>query len=487
MDKNVCLTIDLESDYAGFGKYYYHCWEENKIKSLLKVLKKYNAPLTIFVVANTLKKHKKIISLFQKAGCEFHLHSYSHDIKNSDSLDQIMRGQKEFRNQLGYNPSGYRAPMGYITPEGLANLKKLGFEFDSSVFPSFWPKISFFTKPNYSYIDKDSGILELPISTISPMRFLITLSWLKLLGWKFYKFVLENFKMRNIVVFGFHLHDVWESPAKEMLPVSWKIRYLNNSGMGLTYLEKFIKFAKKNNYNFCYLSDVAKKEKLASRKKELFYNTDHTSLKTWITKIETSKRVKYIFNELLKKSEIRGKTFLEVGIGFGDVSQRATDLGAKITGVDIGAKFVALAKRKMKKGHFLLASTEILPFKDNSFDIVVCSQVLRHVARPHEAISEMLRVVKPGGTIIITAPNKLFMPLGMLMSKIQKYKGYENWFYPAEIGRLFTKNGGKVVAQRYFHPFSDNFILKFLEGSKYFMSILPDFALKIKKIHKSDE
>lgn len=45
-----------------------------------------------------------------------------------------------------------------------------------------------------------------------------------------------------------------------------------------------------------------------------------------------------------------------------------------------------------------------MPIEDNSFDVVLCSEVLEHLPNPESAISELIRVLKPGGKIILTAP-----------------------------------------------------------------------------------
>lgn len=52
----------------------------------------------------------------------------------------------------------------------------------------------------------------------------------------------------------------------------------------------------------------------------------------------------------------------------------------------------------------VLADGHALPFRDGEFDTVLCTQVLEHVANPAQVLTEAARVLKPGGTLILTAP-----------------------------------------------------------------------------------
>jgi len=185
--KTAYITLDLEPDHAGYSPEAYECWQEEKLLDLLKLLKKYNIRLSIFVVTKSLKGHQRQINLFKNYRCEFYLHSHSHNLKYPDTMGEIKRGKKEFKKYFGKYPRGYRAPGGLISEKGLNYLNKEGFLFDSSVIPSFWPKFSFFLKPSRPYKDTASGIFEIPFSVVSPFRLVIALSWIKLFGLSLYK------------------------------------------------------------------------------------------------------------------------------------------------------------------------------------------------------------------------------------------------------------------------------------------------------------
>lgn len=255
--KIACITLDLEPDHAGcISQVQHSCWEPQKIKKLIDLLKKHKVPLSVFVVAKSLEKNKKTIGLFQKYNCEFYLHSFSHNIKEPDSTPEIKKAKEAFRKFFGENPKGYRAPLGLITDSGLKALAKQGFEFDASIIPSFWPSPKYLKYSKYPfYVGRLS---EIPFSTISPVRFVVALSWIKLFGPKFYKFLFSNFAAPNPLIFAFHLHDLFVSFAYDKLPLRWKLIYARNKEKGLETLDSFLSFLEGQGYTFSTLKEIVR-------------------------------------------------------------------------------------------------------------------------------------------------------------------------------------------------------------------------------------
>jgi len=54
--------------------------------------------------------------------------------------------------------------------------------------------------------------------------------------------------------------------------------------------------------------------------------------------------------------------------------------------------------------HTFLCSIDDIPVSDNSYDVIICTQVLEHVPYPQKVIDEFYRVLKPGGKLLLTAP-----------------------------------------------------------------------------------
>jgi hypothetical protein len=261
--KIACITLDLEPDHAGIARREsYNAFNEKKLKYLLGLLNKYNVNLSVFAVGKTLKK-SNAFKIFQKYNVEFNLHSYSHNLNSPDSESEITKGIKIFKEVLKQKPLGYRAPRGLISNSGLVNLKKYGFKFDSSLIPSFWPALKYLKYDNKPHKTR-SGLIEIPFSVITPLKLVFCLSWIKLLGWKIYKLYFDLIKQPEQLVFAFHLHDVWRTPAYDNLPVIWKLIYRRNHSNGLKILESVVVYLKANNYKFVtvgYLADrILKKD-----------------------------------------------------------------------------------------------------------------------------------------------------------------------------------------------------------------------------------
>lgn len=100
----------------------------------------------------------------------------------------------------------------------------------------------------------------------------------------------------------------------------------------------------------------------------------------------------------------RDKKVLDVGCGNGWVLAHYARCGANVTGVDITEAGVELCRTRFRnenlKGDFVVANAEHLPFQDNTFDVVSCMGVVHHTSNPAKVVSELRRVLKPGGRLV---------------------------------------------------------------------------------------
>ena len=212
---------------------------------------------------------------------------------------------------------------------------------------------------------------------------------------------------------------------------------------------------------------------MKATRKELFYNTFSDKWENSINKIETRKRIKVVFGKLLKGIELKGKEFLEIGCGLGHFAEKAYEKGAKVTAIDIGEKLVEKTKERVPGGKILVASAAELPFEDEFFDIVLSTEVIEHVEDQKSAFSEMLRVLKRGGYLVLTTPNKMFKSVFDFLSfiKFRPYHGNEKWLSSREIKKFIKKMGAEIIKETHFNFIYPNELLDRLENI-YFLSFL---------------
>jgi ubiquinone/menaquinone biosynthesis C-methylase UbiE len=99
------------------------------------------------------------------------------------------------------------------------------------------------------------------------------------------------------------------------------------------------------------------------------------------------------------------KRLLEVGCGLGVELGRLGKLGFDVTGIDLAPKAVEMAETYLRKlglrGKAMVQDAEQMDFPDESFDAIYSSGVLQHTSDIKRAIREMLRVLRPGGKMLV--------------------------------------------------------------------------------------
>lgn len=100
-----------------------------------------------------------------------------------------------------------------------------------------------------------------------------------------------------------------------------------------------------------------------------------------------------------------GETVLDVACGTGNLTIPAANSRARVTGLDIAANLIEEARRASADAsldiRFDVGAAEALPYDDASFDTVISMFGVMFSARPEIALSELLRVTRPGGRIVL--------------------------------------------------------------------------------------
>lgn len=114
--------------------------------------------------------------------------------------------------------------------------------------------------------------------------------------------------------------------------------------------------------------------------------------------------------------DVRAKKVLDVGSAQGLLMDQLK-AGASTVCVDLGLAYLRVAR---EKGHHVVAADgEVLPFRDETFDVVICSGVLEHVLDPEAVVGEVERILAPEGRFFVLVPWE---------EDLEKYSAFEGTY-----------------------------------------------------------
>jgi demethylmenaquinone methyltransferase/2-methoxy-6-polyprenyl-1,4-benzoquinol methylase len=128
-----------------------------------------------------------------------------------------------------------------------------------------------------------------------------------------------------------------------------------------------------------------------------------------------------------------GEQILDIAAGTGTSSMAFLSEGVRVVAADFSKGMLEVGKKKYPKLEFVFADAMKLPFQDQEFDVVTMSFGLRNVQDHKVALGEFLRVLKPGGRLVICEFAHVPGPLGVL------YRFYLKYLLP-KISALFSKS-----------------------------------------------
>lgn len=120
----------------------------------------------------------------------------------------------------------------------------------------------------------------------------------------------------------------------------------------------------------------------------------------------TYQRCQYAYE--YAKNTITGKKVLDVGCGLAYGTALMANSASQIIGLDYDQSTIDENKKRyseIKNLSFQRSEIPPLPFEDNSFDVVTAFQFIEHIEKRKEFMKECLRVLKPGGKMMVTTPN----------------------------------------------------------------------------------
>ena len=160
-----------------------------------------------------------------------------------------------------------------------------------------------------------------------------------------------------------------------------------------------------------------------------------------------------------------GAKILDIGCGSGRHTCEAFRIeGVTAIGADVSFDDMVEARGKLNfhekvgehgGGVWALSAADVnnLPFKNNSFDLVICAEVLEHIPDHETAVFEIMRVLKPGSNFVVSVPR--YMPEKICWALSDEYhnanRGHIRIYKKDELVSLLESSGAKLWASHFAH------------------------------------
>lgn len=172
---------------------------------------------------------------------------------------------------------------------------------------------------------------------------------------------------------------------------------------GLALLRNWLTASSKRRSSI--LNEIELLLKARGRPVELKKFSVKTGYKNWSDNYDVQPNILVEIEEratlkLLQKIS-KGKA-LDLCCGTGRYTEILNKLGHVVVGIDQSRAMLAHAKKKSPKTKFICADINNIPVDDSSFDLVICSLALTHLRSISKVFSEISRVLKPKGKVVIT-------------------------------------------------------------------------------------
>jgi 2-polyprenyl-6-hydroxyphenyl methylase/3-demethylubiquinone-9 3-methyltransferase len=147
---------------------------------------------------------------------------------------------------------------------------------------------------------------------------------------------------------------------------------------------------------------------------------------------------------------------LDVGCGLGFFSQRLVQRGGDVVASDIGPTLVDKTRQRAGCEAVVADAMRLVEhFGPDSFDGVVSSECIEHVPEPRVAVEQMVRVVKPGGFLSLSTPNRLWQPVvrAATVLRLRPFDGHENFSTWRSLRDTLRSAGVAIERERGLHLF----------------------------------
>ncbi len=209
---------------------------------------------------------------------------------------------------------------------------------------------------------------------------------------------------------------------------------------------------------------------------EKFETKTKTLFKIW-SKFYDSAFIRFIYFEHIYRKILETLTdqelsylkpdskFLDVACGTGEIIFRLAKEfpGAEFTGIDFSREMLEIAiekNRNFKNVDLSLANVKRLPFKNNTFDIILCSDAFHHFEAPLESLREMNRVLKKDGFLLLIDPVFDTLLQRIVMNVVLRIVDRPKHYYSKNEMLELLEKANFEVESSFIHYFNNFFICK---------------------------
>lgn len=213
-------------------------------------------PVSAFAVSDLLAEFPAAVDFLRRISAEVHSHSKSHNTKTGDLAVETADSLRAIRGMFPGGVIGYRAPHGALDARHLDAIAAAGYDFSASVFPSFRPGVFCNLTTGIEPFRHPNGLAELPFAVVRGIRLILSVSYVKLLGWRFFEAAIEIFGLPDVVIVDAHLHDFLDTPAYRRLAGLPRALWGVNRSRGIEYAGWLVELLRKRGYVFTTVSEI---------------------------------------------------------------------------------------------------------------------------------------------------------------------------------------------------------------------------------------
>ncbi|MEB3885966.1 polysaccharide deacetylase family protein [Lyngbya sp. CCY1209] len=261
-------SIDVEPDWGGRlpAQPEYLRGVRMGIPAIFEILQKYEIPATLFVNGESVPHISEALNLAVSAGYEIASHGFTHrrmpELSREEIREELSKSKAVLETATGQTVSGFRAPQARITDGLFAELKRAGYEYDSSVFGGKMPT-RFDNREVSQLPHMREGIWEIPVNQLPLIPLPMGLLWVDLFNLSSIQLLTQFSPLPSLVHLYMHPFDFIPAYPVEgfAIPRGAKLWYTRRRGSALRTLEKAIAWLRLSGYSFVTAGELVKLEK----------------------------------------------------------------------------------------------------------------------------------------------------------------------------------------------------------------------------------